>query len=137
MAATEPLPEHAAAGRLIYVETDPVQLQIELYHQEQRTIDFLEPHVAFFTFGENYGRPDCGLPVSDRFRFLPTRQPVVCDFWEPFGRGPARSFTTVGNWRQAWRSVTFQGETYHWTKDLEFLKFLELPERVSSDSSWR
>ena len=43
----------------------------------QDTLDFLEPHVAFFTFGENYGRPGCGLPVSDRFPFHPTRQPVV------------------------------------------------------------
>src|SRR5438093_707697 len=27
---TEPLPEHAETGRLVYVETDPVQLQAEL-----------------------------------------------------------------------------------------------------------
>ena len=30
---TEPLPEHAATGRLVYLETDPVQLQIELYDE--------------------------------------------------------------------------------------------------------
>src|SRR5712692_8964742 len=28
--ATEPLPEHSATGRLIYLETDPVLLQVEL-----------------------------------------------------------------------------------------------------------
>ena len=28
---TEPLPEHAATGRLVYLETDPVALQIELH----------------------------------------------------------------------------------------------------------
>ena len=59
--------------------------------------------------GENYGNPDCGVPVSDRFEFKPTRQPVVMDFWEPFAATvrPTR-FTTIGNWQQPWRSVTFQ-----------------------------
>src|SRR5439155_25261722 len=78
---TEPRPEHALTGRLVYLETDPVELQLELAEGRQSTIRFLEPHCAFFTFGENYGRPDCLLPVSPRFRFLPTRQPVVLDFW--------------------------------------------------------
>src|SRR5205809_711078 len=79
---TVPLPEHRATGRLVYLETDPVDIQIELYHGVQQTIDFLAGHRDFFTFGENYGRPGCGLPMSDRFHFRPTRQPVVCDFWE-------------------------------------------------------
>src|SRR4051812_47784264 len=35
---TVPLPEHYATGRLVYLETDPVALQIELYHGEQRTV---------------------------------------------------------------------------------------------------
>lgn len=130
---TEPLPEHAATGRLVYLETDPVQLQIELHENDPTTIAFLESHVAFFTFGENYGKPDCGLPVSDRFRFLPTRQPVVLDFWEDHGTGPARSFTTIGNWRQSWREVRYQGQTYQWSKHLEFAKFLDLPRLTEQD----
>ena len=32
------------------------------------TFELLEPHVAFFTWAENYGSPDCRLPVSDRFQ---------------------------------------------------------------------
>lgn len=135
---TETLPEHAATGRLIYLETDPVQLQMELYHHSQGTIDFLEPHCAFFTFGENYGNADCQLPVAERFRFRPTRQPVVMDFWQPnsacvsrsqCGSGPC--FTTIGNWRQAGPQVRFRGEVYHWSKHYEFLKFLDLPGRTN------
>src|SRR5437870_1344237 len=53
--ATEPLPEHSATGRLIYLETDPVRLQVELTNDLQQTMAFLEPHQAFFTFAENYG----------------------------------------------------------------------------------
>lgn len=137
---TQPLPEHSATGRLVYLETDPVQLQIELQDGVQQTVDFLEPHVAFFTFGENLGHPDCRLPVSDRFAFRPTRQPVVLDFWSGCD-GPAQRLTTIGNWRQDWRPVHFEGETYSWSKHSEFLKLLELPRLTGQSfelalSSW-
>jgi GT2 family glycosyltransferase len=123
---TQPRPEHYETGRLVYLETDPVQLQIELHDEHQYALDFLEPHVAFFTFGENYGRPGCRLPVSDRFEFHATRQPVVTDFW--LGGGADSGFyTTVGNWRQGWRDVTYGGERYSWSKDEEFRKLLALP----------
>jgi glycosyltransferase involved in cell wall biosynthesis len=127
---TMPLPEHAETGRLVYLETDPVQLQVELHDELAATIDVLEPHCAFFTFAENLGAADCGLPVSDRYRFRPTRQPVVLDFWDE-SSGPARNvFTTIGNWRQNWRSVSLGNETYHWSKHHEFEKFLETPART-------
>lgn len=126
---TQPLPELAAGGRLVYLETDPVQLQLELHHGNQETLDFLEPHAAFFTFAENWGNSDCPLPVSERFEFLPTRQPVVIDFWPDRSPQPADAFTTIGNWRQGWRAVTFEGERYTWSKHHEFLRYLELPER--------
>lgn len=126
---TQPLPELAATGRLVYLETDPVQLQLELRHGIQETLDFLEPHCAFFTFAENWGRPDCGLPHQERFRFVPTRQPVMVDLWPDRSTQPADLFTTIGNWRQDWRDVTFEGERYTWSKHHEFLKHLDLPER--------
>src|SRR3954471_11823129 len=127
---TQPLPELAAGGRLVYLETDPVQLQLELRHGVQETLAFLEPHCAFFTFAENWGKADCGLPVQDRYRFQPTRQPVVMDLWPDRSAQPADLFTTIGNWRQDWRDVTFEGERYTWSKHYEFLKHLDLPERT-------
>jgi GT2 family glycosyltransferase len=126
---TLPLPELAATGRLVYLETDPVQLQLELHHGVQETIDFLEPHRAFFTFAENWGRPDCRLPAHSRFQFLPTRQPIVLDLWPDRSPQPAALFTTIGNWRQEWRDVTFNGERYTWSKHHEFVKHLDLPRR--------
>jgi len=128
---TRPLPDHYATGRLIYLGTDPVEVEIQLYHNEQATIDYLAPHCAFFTWGENYGNPDCGVPVSDRFHFKPTRQPVVLDLWQPYRDGPADTFTTIGNWRQIWREISFQSEIYHWSKHYEFMKFIDLPRRTS------
>jgi ABC-type multidrug transport system fused ATPase/permease subunit len=129
--STRPRPEHQRGGALVYIETDPVMTQLDLHQQRQETIDLLEPHAAFFTFAENLGRPDCGLPVPDRFEFLPTRQPLVLEFWEGQGDAPATHLTTVANWHQGWRDVQFNDETYTWSKDLEFRKVLELPSRCS------
>jgi GT2 family glycosyltransferase len=128
---TLPRPEHAATGRLVYLETDPVTLQVELEHGVQSSIDFLEPHAAFFTFAENLGQPDCGLPVSERFPFRGTRQPVVLDMWEGDGEATGEVFTTVGNWQQRWRDVTYRGATYSWSKHHEFERFIDLPARTS------
>ena len=127
---TQPLPELAATGRLVYLETDPVQMQLELRHGLQETIEFLEPHIAFFTFAENWGNPDCRLPASERFEFHPTRQPVLLDLWPDRSAQPADLYTTIGNWRQDWREVTFEGERYTWSKHHEFLKYLDLPART-------
>lgn len=128
---TEPLPEHSATGRLIYVGTDPVEVEIELYENVPKTVDFLGAHVAFFTWGLNHGNPDCKLPVSERFRFRKTYPPVVVDFWEPNSNGGGDIFTTIGNWRQQERVLKFQGEVYHWSKHYEFLKFIDLPSRTN------
>ena len=127
---TEPLPGQAETGRLVYVETDPVQLQVELHEGLRSTIDFLEPHCAFFTFGENYGLPGCLLPVTERFRFLPTRQPIVLELWPAASDAGSGRFTTVGNWRQPWRDVSLDGQTYHWSKHLEFERVLDLPSKT-------
>lgn len=124
---TVPLDEHAATGRLAYLGTDPVETELEVHRGEQIAIEFLERHNAFFTWGLNYGKPDCALPWSDRFNFVPSPPPVVMDFWNPNSTRDNGLFTTVGNWRQVWREVEFEGEIYHWSKHLEFEKIIELP----------
>src|SRR4051794_14354986 len=137
---TLPLPEHYATGRLVFLETDPVELQVQLHGGDDEAVRYLEPHCAFFTFGENYGRPRCGLPVDDRFRFKPTPQPVVLHFWDGAkpvvtagagGGAEPQTFTTIGNWQQPHRHVWFQGELYHWSKHHEFMKFIDLPAHVN------
>ena len=126
---TEPREELAGRGNLIFLETDPVQLQIELHDGVPEARAFLAPHAAFFTFAENLAGADCTLPLSAEFDFKPTRQPVVLDLWDD-GTPPGASFRTIGNWHQGWRSVTYQGETYGWSKDAEWRRFLTLPERT-------
>jgi ATP-binding cassette, subfamily B, bacterial len=125
-----PLPDHVATGRLIYLETDPVEVQVQLAVGRPETIEYLEAHAAHFTFGENIGRPDCGVPVSDRIHFLPTRQPVVMDLWRRSWSRDGVALTTIGNWEQPWGQVNLRGEVYTWSKHHEFLKFLDLPSRT-------
>jgi hypothetical protein len=127
--STVPLPEHAATGRLVYLETDPVELEIELYHGTPGTAEFLAPHVAFFTWGLNYGQPDCQVPLPAGLKYSISPPAVVPDLWEAYAAGPADTFTTIGNWRQPGQ-VTFQGDVYTWTKHTEFEKVLDLPRRT-------
>jgi len=39
-------------------------------------------------------------------------------------------YTTIGNWKQQGHDVVWDGETYQWSKHHEFLKYLDLPQRV-------
>ena len=127
---TVPRDEHARTGRLVYLETDPVRMQFKLASGDEDAFRFLEPHVAFFSFAENLGRPDCRLPVIDRYRFSATRQPVVLDHWRARPGRRRATFTTVGNWRQNGRLVSDGTSTYRWSKHLEYLKIVDLPRRT-------
>lgn len=125
---TAPLDEHIATERLVLVATDPGLLEVELAEGNPKTLRLLAAHCAAFTFGENYGRAVSGLPVSNRFPLLPTRQPVVPELWES-ALPPGSHYRTVANWRQRGREFGFGGEWYEWSKDLEFAKLLDAPER--------
>jgi GT2 family glycosyltransferase len=129
---TQPLPEFSATDRLVYVETDPVQLQLELAEGYRASHEFLAAHSAFFTFAESYGTDQCLLPVSDRFEFQTTRQPVLADLWEAAPLPAHDRFTTIGNWSQPWRDVSMDGRVYTWSKDHEFKKVLDLPARLGN-----
>lgn len=131
---TLPKPEHKSSGALIYVETDPVAPEIELHNQLEATEVFLAAHTSHFTYGENIGAADCRVPVPPpRWQFHPTRQPIVMDLWPTQTSRRATRFTTIANWRQPERQMTLHGETYHWSKHHEFLKFIDLPQRTAQE----
>lgn len=128
---TLPRAEHRQGGAFIYIETDPVAPEIELYNGVKATEVFLDAHTAHFTFGENIGALDCKVPVPPRrYTFNPTRQPVVTELWRNRGLAAPERFTTIANWRQPQREMIYGGEVYHWSKHREFMKFLDLPRRT-------
>jgi hypothetical protein len=128
---TDPLPEHVATGRLVYLETDPVELEIELYDQVEKSREFLKQHCAAFTWGLNFNQPDCQVPMPAEMPFHPSPPVVVPDLWLPFAEPGGHCLTTIGNWKQPWRDVKFRGQVYTWSKHWEFLKFLDLPRHTS------
>jgi hypothetical protein len=135
------LEEHTRIPVRIYLETDPVMRQIEVVRGDRKAIDLLAAHTHHFTYGENLRAPDCGVPVT-RFNYLPTRQPIVLDWWTTDQRSsseingrpniPAR-FTTIAKWRQPGKDIEWNGQTYSWSKHIEFLKFIELPRRTQRE----
>ena len=131
--STMPSADHAGGGPLIYVDTDPVELQVGVHQQRPQALAFLEAHGAFVTWALNYGQPDSRVPVSDRFAFHPSPPPIVPDLWDGARQAPAAGFTTIGNWRQEYREFAFEGDTYYWSKHREFLKVIDLPSRVDAE----
>jgi hypothetical protein len=132
---TELLPEHLACPVRIYLETDPVDVEVHVHNGVQKYKDLLAAHTHFFTWGTNYGHPDCLVPLPEGVHFTPTLPPVILDLWDPDGTGGAGCqgvLTTIGNWRSRERKgLKLNGETYHWSKHEEFLKFLDLPRRAN------
>jgi hypothetical protein len=110
----------------LYLETDPVELEIELHDNDPAAIAFLAPHRSFATWGLNYGSGDCRVPLPQGVRVDHSPPPVIVDWWHRPERRGGEVFTTIGNWRQPGR-VTLDGETYFWSKHLEFRKFIRLP----------
>src|SRR5262245_5224821 len=120
--------EHLACPRRVYVESDPFASQVKVAAGDASVIAALQAHDVHFSFGENLGAADCDVPI-ERFRWLPTRQPVAM---EPWGGGPetgGEAYTTITTWRNKGKEVRYRGDTYYWTTDREFLKFLDLPRR--------
>ncbi len=129
--------EHLRVPVRIYLETDPVLPQIKVAQGDQHVIDLLSAHTHHFTFAENLGAPDCEIPLG-RFDYRTTRQPIVLDWWAPAelalngSRTPSSDgrFTTIASWQQSGKDIEWNGETYVWSKHLEFLRFIDLPRRT-------
>jgi hypothetical protein len=129
--ATEPRDEHRQNRCLVLLETDPGVLELEIARKIPAAISFAQSHKLFFTYGYNIGAPDCLLPAAG-VNWRPTRPPVVLDEWLP-GVVPAepQKFTTVGTWQNHGNDMEIAGETYYWSKDVNFRKMLEVAGRAS------
>jgi hypothetical protein len=119
--------EHLLCRRRIYVESDPFALQVKVAKGDAASTAVLNAHDTLFSFGENLGALDCQVPVG-QYRWLPTRQPVVIDMWPILPSIPQSAFNTITTWQNKGKNIEFEGDTWYWTKDREFLKFFELPQ---------
>ena len=124
--------EHMQVPVRVYLETDPVLPQIEVALGRTFTIDQLNNHTHHFTYGENLGSPDCRVPVGP-YRYQPTRQPVILDWWKSPDANPAPNgvFTTIASWQQTAKDIEWNGEVYTWSKHHQLLRLIDLPRRTS------
>ena len=118
---------------LIYVESDPGVEQIYVDLGDEKALTYLGHHQTLFTFGENIGSNSFPVPLHG-LRWLPTRQPVVIDFWETES-APAKNavFSTIANWStRGKKDVRWKGKNYLWSKTENFLHFIRAPEIASA-----
>jgi len=127
--ATAPRAEHRQGGRLLYIETDPVFEQIRIAEGDQTSLDFLASHDVLFTYGENLGAADSPVPL-ERFAWRKTRPPVVPDLWAGPDEPATPFFTSIATWENKGKDIAFRGETYRWSKHVNFLRFLDLPQHT-------
>jgi hypothetical protein len=123
---------HMAAPLRVYVETDPVTVELQLAAGDEHTWNPLAEHDTVVTYGENYGAADCRVPLNG-ITYGKTRQPVDLDLW-PMAYDPdARLFTTIGNYRHTGMDVEYQGEVYRWSKHHEWERFCDLARRTTQE----
>jgi hypothetical protein len=115
--------------RLVYYGTDPPFQELAFASGDRIVRRTIDQHDDFVTYGENIGTPASPVPPLPGLGAR-TRQPVLTDLWSN-GQPTNEAFTTVCNWRQEGHEIDFEGEHYTWSKHLEFLKFIDLPQRTS------
>jgi hypothetical protein len=126
LAAVNRLPRKLGRRRL-FIDLDPGVTQLEAERDRGLQL-LLGDYDAHATIGENIGQPGCAIPAT-RFHWLPTRQPIALEAWQPLPAAADAAFTTIGRWDERRRVQELGGERYSWSKRDEWLRFLDLPRR--------
>lgn len=130
VSSTTWLDELRECNTRIFVDIDPGFTQFKMSPTPNTSCPGYASPYDFnfhFTFGERIGQPDCPVPTHG-LRWQPIRQPLARELIQPRFTPQARRFTTVMSWT-AYGSVEYRGVTYG-QKNLEMLKFLDLPRRT-------
>jgi hypothetical protein len=120
----------------LFVDTDPGYNQIVLSEcpawseNVERWRSGVLAHDRHFTYAENIGAADCGMPTAG-LRWQRTRMPVVLDLWDrvPSPSSPKGAWSTVMTWNVFRGKLEYHGVEYH-GKAIEFEKIIGLPRRL-------
>ena len=121
--------EYLQVPRRVYVDTDPGCVQFRIAQGSEKDLEHLKQYNAHLSFGCNIGMPGCLIPTLG-FDWRPTVQPICLGLW-PVALVPASGApcTTVLKWN-TYDPIEVKGEL-HGFKDLEFVKFQQLPQRTN------
>ena len=118
--------EASSSGLRVLVDGEPGYTQIRMENGsfgEHRRYD------RYFSNGANIGTPHSSAPNA-RLDWKPVFNPVVTDLFQPVPPPPGARYSTVMNW-QSHAPVQHEGRAYG-QKDVEFVKFTDLPRHVSA-----
>src|SRR3954447_12937515 len=115
--------EYARIPRRVFVDSDPAFTQLSIAKNDEWYVRFFRGFDRLFTFGSNIGTPASAVPTGE-FTWEKTWQPVVTSLWQTSDPPTRARFTSVMSWTI--ESFTDVGGN----KDIEFLRFLDLPSRV-------
>ncbi|HZS83670.1 MAG TPA: hypothetical protein VFA50_12420 [Stellaceae bacterium] len=127
--ATHLRDEHMACPVRVFVDTDPGYEQARAAEGDAAARSYLGAHTHLFTYGENMGAADCPIPLLG-FTWRATRPPVLLDLWDAGCVSAGPFFTSVATWESTGKDITIGGETYLWSKHVNFLRFLDLPRQT-------
>ena len=117
------LDEATNAGLCVFVDGEPGWFQMKM-ENSIRAGDELPVYDYYYTVGRNVGTDRSLAPTAGRtWRHI--FAPVLVSHFPPQPINADAPFTTVMNW-QSHKQVEFDGVLYG-QKDIEFLKFLNLP----------
>jgi hypothetical protein len=115
--------EYARIPRKVFIDSDPAFTQLAIAKAVPWYVEFFQRFDRLFTFGANIGTAACPVPVGS-FTWHKTWQPITLGDWCTTAP-PGDRFTTVMTWQI--ESFTDVGGN----KDVEFVKFIELPARTA------
>ncbi len=122
------LEEAAQSGQRVLIDGEPAYTQM-IMEKRLAAGDQLPEYDLYYTNGLNVGTASCTAPTAQRpWRHLV--HPVMAGLFEVPPPPPDAPFTTIMNW-QSHDRIEFKGAIYG-QKDVEFDKFLGLPERAGA-----
>jgi hypothetical protein len=114
--------DYRAVQKLVYIDTDPAFTQITL-STNQLLRHRIDLHDFHFTVGENVCLGTIGPPYS----WKPTKHPIFLSGWK-HALDCRAAFTTIMNWA-SYKPVIYCDNIFG-QKDLELMRFVDLPNRV-------
>lgn len=127
--ATQLREEHMDCPVRILVDTDPIYEQIKLAKADPASIAYVDAHTHLFTIGENLGAADCPVPLNRTWHKV--RPPINLDVWRADFESSPPNLSSLATWAHSSKNIEFEGESYQWSKHMNFLRFLDLPRRTT------